>query len=100
MDTYRVCHPGSSNIKIVAVLSHLKVKQCKKKKVIHGSTVKSYEQTFEKWKEHTAQLLQSSRQPLALVRIGNVSGAEQNRKKGESSSQIVSAYRQGKRKHR
>ena len=46
------------------------------RKVIHGSTIESCELTFEKWKEHTAQLLQSSRQPLALVRIANVSGAE------------------------
>ena len=62
------------------------------RKVTHGRTVESCEQTFEKWKEHTAQLLQSSRQSLALVRIVNVSGVEQNRKKGESSSQIVSAF--------
>ena len=39
------------------------------RKVTHESTIESCEQTFERWKEHTALLLQSSRHPLALVRI-------------------------------
>ena len=70
------------NIEMVAALSHLKVI--------------SNVLTSEKWKQHAAQPLQSSRPSLALLKSANVSDAEQSHKKGGSGSQIVSAYHQRK----
>ena len=61
MDTYRARRPGSSNMEIVAMLSHLKV--ISNAEESERSRIESCALTFEKWKEHTAQLRQSSRLP-------------------------------------